>query len=34
VRTFTVESALGGWARAQKTHFADGDLYDHISERR
>ncbi|MDR3055776.1 MAG: sulfate ABC transporter substrate-binding protein [Zoogloeaceae bacterium] len=34
VRTFTVENALGGWANVQKTHFADGALYDQITERR
>ncbi|MDR2626179.1 MAG: sulfate ABC transporter substrate-binding protein [Zoogloeaceae bacterium] len=32
VRTFTVESALGGWAAVQKTHFADGGIYDQIVE--
>ena len=34
VRTFTVEGALGGWAAVQKTHFADGGIYDQIVERR
>jgi sulfate transport system substrate-binding protein len=34
VRAFTVENALGGWAHVQKTHFADGGLYDQITERR
>jgi sulfate transport system substrate-binding protein len=34
VRTFTVESALGGWANVQKTHFADGAIYDQITEQR
>lgn len=32
VRTFTVENTLGGWANVQKTHFADGALYDQITE--
>ena len=30
IRTFTVEQKLGGWAAVQKTHFADGALYDQI----
>ncbi len=30
VRTFTVESKLGGWGSVQKQHFADGALYDQI----
>ncbi|MDR2365918.1 MAG: sulfate ABC transporter substrate-binding protein [Zoogloeaceae bacterium] len=34
VRTFTVEGELGGWANVQKTHFADGGIYDQIVERR
>jgi len=27
---FTVEQAFGGWARADKDHFADGGLFDQI----
>jgi sulfate/thiosulfate-binding protein len=27
---FTVGDAFGGWARAQKTHFADGGVFDQI----
>ncbi|MDR0735925.1 MAG: sulfate ABC transporter substrate-binding protein [Zoogloeaceae bacterium] len=34
VRTFTVENTLGGWAAVQKTHFADGGIYDQIVEHR
>ncbi|MGB4674266.1 MAG: sulfate ABC transporter substrate-binding protein [Azovibrio sp.] len=34
VPTFTVESALGGWAKVQKLHFADGGLYDQIVAKR
>jgi sulfate transport system substrate-binding protein len=34
VRVFTVEDTLGGWAAVQKTHFADGGLYDQIVEHR
>jgi len=34
VKTFTVESLLGGWASAHKKHFADGGVYDQISRKR
>ncbi|MDR0674583.1 MAG: sulfate ABC transporter substrate-binding protein [Zoogloeaceae bacterium] len=34
VATFTVENTLGGWAAVQKTHFADGGIYDQIVEHR
>ena len=27
---FTIDSAFGGWAKAQKTHFADGGVFDQI----
>jgi len=27
---FTVDEVFGGWAKAQKTHFADGALFDQI----
>ena len=27
---FTIDEVFGGWARAQKTHFADGGVFDHI----
>ena len=27
---FTVDDTFGGWARAQKTHFADGGVFDQI----
>jgi sulfate transport system substrate-binding protein len=30
IRTFTVEQKLGGWAEANKVHFADGGIYDQI----
>ncbi|MDR2688168.1 MAG: sulfate ABC transporter substrate-binding protein [Azoarcus sp.] len=30
IRTFSVESALGGWDKVQKLHFADGGLFDQI----
>lgn len=28
IKTFTVEEMFGGWAQAQKTHFADGGTFD------
>lgn len=31
IKTFTVEGLLGGWAKVQSEHFADGALYDQIS---
>lgn len=31
---FTVEDIAGSWAEAQKTHFADGGIFDQIYERR
>jgi sulfate transport system substrate-binding protein len=30
VNLFTIDQAFGGWARAQKTHFADGGMFDQI----
>lgn len=30
IKTFTVEDRLGGWEAVQKTHFADGGIYDQI----
>jgi sulfate/thiosulfate-binding protein len=27
---FTIEEMFGGWAKAQKTHFADGGMFDEI----
>jgi len=33
VQTFTVDDTFGGWALAQKTHFADGGVYDQIVTR-
>ncbi len=34
IKTFTVESVFGSWATTQKTHFADGGLYDQIFTRK
>jgi len=30
VKLFTVDDTFGGWAKAQKTHFADGGIFDQI----
>ena len=30
IRLFTVEEICGGWQKAQKTHFADGGVFDQI----
>jgi sulfate transport system substrate-binding protein len=30
VPQFTVDQLFGGWARAQKTHFADGGVFDQV----
>jgi sulfate/thiosulfate transport system substrate-binding protein len=30
VKLFTIEDVAGGWAKAQKEHFADGGLFDKI----
>src|SRR6185295_4936790 len=30
VQLFTVDQVFGGWAKAQKTHFADGGVFDQI----
>ena len=29
-RRFTIDEMFGGWAKAQKTHFADGGVFDQI----
>lgn len=34
IKTFTVEDLLGGWAKVQAEHFADGAIYDQIIVRR
>ncbi|MET0431032.1 MAG: sulfate ABC transporter substrate-binding protein [Hyphomicrobium sp.] len=31
IRTFTVEKEIGPWTEVQKTHFADGGIYDQIT---
>ena len=30
VKLFTLSSVAGDWSKAQKTHFADGGLFDQI----
>jgi sulfate transport system substrate-binding protein len=30
VNLFTINDVFGGWARAQKTHFADGGTFDQL----
>jgi sulfate transport system substrate-binding protein len=34
LRLFTVDELFGGWARAQKEHFADGGSFDQLIEKR
>ncbi len=34
VTLFTVDELFGGWAQAQKTHFADGGMFDRIYARK
>jgi len=33
LKTFTVEGLLGGWAKAQKEHFAEGGVFDQIFQK-
>jgi len=30
LQLFTVDQVFGGWTKAQKTHFADGGIFDQI----
>ena len=34
IRLFTIADTFGGWAQAQKTHFADGGVFDQIYTRK
>jgi sulfate transport system substrate-binding protein len=34
MRLVTIDEVFGGWAKAQKTHFADGSLFDQIYQPR
>ena len=31
VKLFKIDDVFGGWTKAQKTHFADGGIFDQIS---
>jgi len=31
VELFTIDQVFGGWQKAQKTHFADGGVFDQIT---
>jgi sulfate/thiosulfate-binding protein len=33
IKLFTVDGVFGGWAKAQKTHFDDGGIFDQIYQR-
>ncbi len=33
VKLFTIDSVFGGWTKAQSAHFADGGIFDQISQR-
>ena len=30
ISLFTIDDVFGGWSKAQKTHFADGGVFDQI----
>ena len=30
VNQFTIDKVFGGWAKAQKAHFADGGVFDQV----
>ena len=30
MKLFTIDEVFGGWQKAQKTHFADGGIFDQI----
>ena len=34
LKLFTVDEVFGGWQKAQKTHFADGGVFDQIYQPR
>ncbi len=33
LQLFTIDEAFGGWTKAQKTHFADGGIFDQIYQK-
>jgi sulfate/thiosulfate transport system substrate-binding protein len=34
IKTFTIDDVFGGWAKAQKTHFVNGAIFDQIYSER
>ena len=34
ISLFTIDDVFGGWAKAQKTHFVDGGVFDQIYTRK
>ena len=34
VKLVTIDEVFGGWQKAQKTHFADGGVFDQIAARK
>ncbi|HET7864653.1 MAG TPA: sulfate transporter subunit, partial [Burkholderiaceae bacterium] len=34
INLFTIDAVFGGWTKAQKTHFADGGVFDQIYARK
>jgi sulfate transport system substrate-binding protein len=34
INLFSIDSAFGGWAKADKAHFADGGSFDQIYTRK
>jgi len=34
IKLFTIDDSFGGWAKAQKTHFSDGGLFDQLYTKR
>jgi sulfate transport system substrate-binding protein len=34
VNLITIDEVFGGWSKAQKTHFADGGVFDAIYQHR
>jgi sulfate/thiosulfate transport system substrate-binding protein len=32
IKLFTIDEVFGGWAKAQKTHFADGGVFDELQK--
>ena len=34
INLFTIQDVFGGWQQAQKTHFADGGVFDQITAKK